>query len=138
MPFHYPCPISIPNIHIPPFCIVFVNDCWKNDETDARLLFVCRLHMILILFWTLLLILAVDDNIGYWSWYCTLYVGCWYWYLILISDFHIGYSYWYLILTSNINTGYWYWYWYWMLGMHIEYGYWVLILDIGIEMSYWD
>jgi hypothetical protein len=39
----------------------------------------------------LILMLEFDDDIEYANLYCTLDVGCCYWYLILISDIHVGY-----------------------------------------------
>ena len=129
MQFQYPCPISIPNIHTFHF-VLFFNAFWKNHENDARLLFVCRLLMILILYWTLLLILAVDDDIGYSS--------CYWWVLIWVFDIDIAFSYWIFILAFDIDIGHSYWILILMLILDAGYGYWISILGIDIRHGYWN
>ena len=132
----YQYPISI-FPHVALFFQWFLKG-WRN-----RCSVVVCLSASQILCWTLLLLLAVDDAIGYSS--CYWWVLIWvfdidiafsYWIFILAFDIDIGHSYWILILMLILDDGY--GYWIWILGIDIRHGYWNGIVILDIDIGSWN
>ena len=143
MPFHYPCPISISNIHIPSFCIVFsmifermtkpmLGCCLFVGFTD----FVLDIATVIGCWWCywIFKLLLVSVDMGIWYWYrifiLDIYIGLWYWHrtFILDIDLNVDIGWWVWILDMDIG----YWYTTWVLKWHSHIRYWYRILELPL------
>ena len=133
MPFQYPCPISIPNIHTPLFCIVFPMILKESRNRCSVVVCLSASHDI-----DFVLDIATDIGCWWWCWILKLILHIVWWVLIFVFDIDITFSYWISILAFDIDIGHSYWILILMVILDAGYGYWIWILGIDITRGYWN